>query len=332
MTPQKIYPKFSLCQGGLSLVELMIAITLSFIVVIAVGYAYLGSRQSFRVTDNMSRIQENARAALQIIAHDVRMAGYIGCGNLQSATVNTIANSPVPALSTSNAITGLDTGAGATTFGGITRPAGDVVSVIGAFGGGVNLTGNVTPANANIQVQGNPDGFQQNDVLVVTNCTNADVFRVTNNPGSSGMVTLSHSSSSNTGNRVGTYDTDAFVIKLEQYTYFIGTNPSGGSSLYRDSLTSGTVEIADNVQDMQIDYGIDPSNSGAATSYVTASAVTDWAQVVSARISLLLVSQENVLAQAQTYNFNASAVTSTSSDRRMYRVFTTTVGVRNRLS
>ena len=336
MKLQKAKPIFSLGQNGFSLVELMIAITLGFLVVGAVGYAYLGSRATFRTTDNMSRIQENARIALQTIAHDVRMAGYIGCGNLQSTTVNTIANPPAPALSTANAITGLDTGVGATAYGGITRSAGDVVTVIGAFSGGVSLyfTGShtLTPASAAIMVQGNPYNFLMSDVLVVTNCTNADVFRVTNSPGGMSPVTLAHATSSNTGNRVGTYGDDAFVIKVEQYTYFIGTNPGGGKSLYRDSLTEGTVEIADNVQDMQIQYGIDPANTGAAANYITASAVTNWAQVVSARISLLLASQENVLAEPQTYIFNGSSVTSATTDRRMYRVFTTTVGVRNRLS
>jgi type IV pilus assembly protein PilW len=318
-------------QRGFSLLELMIAITLGFIVVGAVAYLYLGSKQSFRLTDNNSRIQENARYALQTIAHDVRMAGYVGCGNLLSMTVTTVANAPVVPLTSATAITGLDTGVGATAFGGITRASGDAISVMGAFGGGVNLAVVLPPTAANLKVQGNPYSFAQNDVLVVANCTNADVFRVTNVPGNSTLVTLTHASSTNTGNRVGNYGLDAFVMKIEQYTYFIGTNPSGGSSLYRYSLTGGAVELADNVQDMQIEYGIDPGpgNTGAASTYVAASAVTNWAQVVSARISLVMVGQDAVLPSPQTYTLNGAAVT--AGDRRLYRVFTTTVGVRNRL-
>lgn len=331
MKTQNTGPISSRSQRGFSLVELMVAITLGFIVVGAVGYLYLGSRQTFRSTDAMSRIQENARYALQTMAHDVRMAGYVGCGNLQAMTVTTIANPPVPALTPAIAITGLDSGAGAASFGGIARPAGDAISVMGAFGGGVNLAGNLIPSNANVQVQGNPFGFQQNDVLVVTNCTNADIFKVTNNPGSSGTVTLASGNGSNTGNRVGTYGPDAFVMKMEQYTYFIGTNPSGGRSLYRTSLSEGTVELADNVWDMQVQYGYDSTGDvDTADIYYSAGNVPDWTRVVSARISLLMVSQDNVLSAPQTYNFNGASVTAT--DRRMYQVFTTTVGVRNRLS
>ncbi len=324
MKTQSASPIIKRGQHGFTLVELMVAITLGFIIIGAVGYLFLGSRQTYRSTDAMSRIQENARYALQTMARNVRMAGYVGCGNLQAMTVTTIANS-TPVLSPAIAITGLDSGSGATTFGGISRPIGDAISVMGAFGGGVNLAGNLAPANANVQVQGNPFGFQQNDVLVVTNCTNADIFKVTNHPGSSGLVTLTSGNGSNTGNRVGTYGPDAFVLKMEQYTYFIGTNPSGGRSLYSNSLTEGTVELADNVWDMRIQYLV---NGG--TGYIPASSVANWAQVVSARISLLLVSQDNVLSSPQTYNFNGASVLAT--DRRMYQVFTTTVGVRNRLS
>jgi type IV pilus assembly protein PilW len=330
------------CQRGFSLVELMVAMTLGLIILGAVGYLYLGSRQTFRTTDAIARIQENARYALQIVAHDVRMAGYVGCGNLQAMNVNTIANAPVLALSTANAITGLDAGAGTMSFGSpaITRiSTTDAISVMGAFGGGVSLTPpGLPPTAATVHILGNPYGFQQNDVLVVTNCTNADVFRVTNVPGSSGTVTLTHAISNNTGNRVGNYGLDAFVMKMEQYTYFIGTNLSGGRSLYRNSLSEGTVEVADNVWDMQILYGVDTTGDGSANVYQTATQVQvgpDWAKVVAARISLVLVSQDNVLTTPQTYTFGGAAVTpgAGAPDRlRMHQVFTTTVGVRNRLA
>jgi type IV pilus assembly protein PilW len=334
--------ELNLRQRGFSLVEMMIAITIGFIIVGAIGYLYLGSRQSFRTTDAMSRIQENARYALQTMAHDVRMAGYVGCGSLQYMTVNTIANPPVPVLTPAIAVTGLDSGSGAAIIGGITRSAGDTISVMAAYGGGVNLTGNLTPSNANIQVQGNPFGFQQNDVLVVTNCTNADVFKVTNNPGSSATVTLATASSSNTGNRVGTYGSDAFVMKMEQYVYFIGSNPSGGRSLYRSSLNGGTVELVNNVWDMQVIYGYDTSAipDGVADVVYTAGSVPDWTRVVSARISLLMVSDENVLSGPQTYQYFGNTATTLSAmtpaaaavDRlRLHQVFTTTVGLRNRL-
>lgn len=327
-------------QRGFSLVELMVAVTLGFIVVGAVGYLFLGSRQSFRTTDNLSRMQENARFALESITRDVRMAGYVGCGSLQSMAVNTIANPPVPELSADNAITGLDAAAGGVAdFMGttITRPAGDAVTITGAFGGGVNLTGNLDPSNANVQITGNPYGFKANDVLIVSSCTHADIFSATTVSTSGGTtVSIAHTSG-NTGNRVGTYGPNDVVLKMEQYTYFIGTNPADKRALYRTSLTEGTIELVEDVWDMQIEYGVDTSVTadGAADAYQTATAVAaNWPRVVSARISLLMIGPDNVLSTAQTYNFNGASVTpaATAPDRlRMHQVFTTTVGLRNRL-
>lgn len=328
---------------GFSLVELMVAMAIGLVVLTALGYVFIGSRQSFRTADAMSRIQENARYALQTMARDVRMAGYVGCGNLQSGAVKvtTIANPPVPTMNTSNAFMGYDSNAGAANYGGVVRPAGDVVLVFAAFGGGVNLSGNLDPSNANAQVAGNPYGFKQGDVLTVTNCINADVFKVSNSPGSSGLVTLTYGSGSNTSNRVsGTYGTDAFVMKTDQYTYFIGTNPSGGRSLYRSTLNDGTVELVDNVWDMQVQYGYDSNNDGAADIYYSAASVPVWTGVVSARINLLMVSADNVLSGPQTYQYFADAATVRSAITpiagavdylRLHQVFTTTVGLRNRL-
>lgn len=325
-------------EHGFNLIELMVAITLGFIVVGAVGYLFLGSRQSFRTTDNLSRMQENARYALETMARDVRMAGYIGCGNLESMAVNTIANPPVPDLSTGNAIIGEESGIATPNYkGGITRVAGDAVTVIGAFGGGVNLMGNVDPSNANIQIAGNPYGFEKGDALIVSSCTNADVFTATTVSNSGGITTVAHANSTNTGNRVGNYGSTDVLLKMEQYTYFIGENPAREPALYRASLTGGTVELVEGVWDMQIEYGVDTTvpMDGAAEDYLTAAEVgANWSQVISARISLLVVGEDNTLTAPQTYTFNGGPVTPAAAapDRlRLHQVFTTTVGLRNRL-
>lgn len=322
--------------GGFSLVELMVAMTLGLIVVGAVGYVYLGSRAAFRTTDNMSRMQESGRYALDAMSREVRMAGYVGCGNLQTATVNTIANPPVPVMSSATAVTGQDFTAAAANFLGttITRPAGDTLSIMAAFGGGVPLVGNLAPSNAQIQIAGNPYGFAVGDVLMVTDCKTADIFRPTTVSGG-GTVTMSHANSTNTGNRVGNYGSDGIVFKMQQFTYFIGINPATNNrALYRTEMTTGTPqgtqEIVEHVEDMQITYGLDTNGDRAVDAYASAAGVANWAQVVAVRISLLVSSPENnITTSNQTYIFNAAAVNAT--DRRMYQTFTATIGVRNRL-
>lgn len=321
-------------QTGFGLVELMIAMTLGLVLLGGIGYVFIGSRGAFRTTDNLSRIQENARYALDVMSRDIRMAGYVGCGNIASMTVKTIANAPVPQMTAGNALIGDDDGANFDLAHPGMRAAGDVLSIMGAFSSGVNLTGNLIPANANVQVNGNPDGFKQGDVLMVTNCTNADVFKVTNNPGSSGTVTLTHANSSNTGNRVGSYSSDAFVMRVDRYSYFIGTNPAGNRALYRVGLDGNAEELVEHVHDMQLRYGLDTNADGAVDSYSTTPGT--WTQVVSVTVNLLMRSPDNNIStatQSVTFNngtFNASAA-GPNDQRRLYQVFSSTVGVRNRL-
>lgn len=63
-------------QHGLSLVELMIAITLGLIILFAVIAVYTGSRQSFRMQEENARLQESGRFALEIVGRSARQAGF----------------------------------------------------------------------------------------------------------------------------------------------------------------------------------------------------------------------------------------------------------------
>lgn len=318
-------------QSGFGLIEVMIAMTLGLILLGGVGYLFVGSANAFRTTDNLSRIQENARFALEMMARDIRMAGYLGCGNLSSMKVNTIANAPVPQMTPGNALIGYNGAPGGSGWVNPTAIAevadADVLSVMGAYTSGVNLAGNLVPQNANIQVNGNPDGFQANDVLVVTNCANADVFRATS-VSNGGVITIAHANSSNTGNRVGVYGTDAFVMRVDQYTYFVGTNPGNNPALYRVRLNGNAEELVENVQNLQIRYGLDTNGNGTVDSYSNTPA--NWQQVVSVTVSLLLRGTDNnVATSAPTLTYNNG--TFNAPDNRLYQVFSATVGVRNRM-
>lgn len=305
------------CQRGFGLVELMVAVTLGFIVVAAVGYLYLGSRQAFRTNDNMARMQENARYALDAMSRDIRMAGYIGCANL--AEVTPIPVAPAPAMTAADAIRGWDTGSGPGTNG-------DAIQIMAALSGGVQLTAATPPATAEVTIQSNALGFKPNDILALTGCNNVDLVQATAVAGG-GPTKITHP-----GARVGSYAATDLVMKVEQYTYFIS---DGG--LMRSSLNEGTAELIDGIQDMQILYGVDTNADGAPDVYQNATAVADWRRVVSARISLLMASQDdNVVPTPQTYRFDTDDDGTpndvAAADRRLYQVFTTTVGVRNRLN
>jgi type IV pilus assembly protein PilW len=66
-------------QKGMSLIELLVAMTIGIIVTAIIISLFIYSKQNYRVNENMSRMQENARFAVSFITRDLRMAGYHPC-------------------------------------------------------------------------------------------------------------------------------------------------------------------------------------------------------------------------------------------------------------
>jgi len=94
--------------------------------------------------------------------------------------------------------------------------------------------------------------------------------------------------------------------------------------------SSGSTPLLSDMDDMVVLYGVDTNNDRTANQYVPANQVSDWSQVVSVRINLLLRSAENNIATApQTYTFNGT--TTTPSDRYLRHTYTTTIALRNAL-
>jgi type IV pilus assembly protein PilW len=65
-------------QYGLTLIELMVALAIGAFLMIGAITVFMQSRTTFRVTESMSRLQENARFALDALEPDIRMAHYWG--------------------------------------------------------------------------------------------------------------------------------------------------------------------------------------------------------------------------------------------------------------
>ncbi|MBI4755012.1 MAG: PilW family protein [Betaproteobacteria bacterium] len=63
-------------QQGMTLVELMIGLTLTLVLMVALVGLYVGSRQTYRVDDDNSRLQEAGRFAIELLGRNVRQAGF----------------------------------------------------------------------------------------------------------------------------------------------------------------------------------------------------------------------------------------------------------------
>ena len=63
-------------QRGIGLVELMISMLIGLILLGTLAYFYIGSRQVSRTHDDLSRMEESGRNAMEIIGKAVRQAGF----------------------------------------------------------------------------------------------------------------------------------------------------------------------------------------------------------------------------------------------------------------
>jgi len=343
---------------GLSLVELMVAITISSVLLLGVSSVYLGSRHSNAVQDEFARLQENGRFAIHSLVKEVRQAGYQGCSNLKYISpTNIVAGGATFDFTNETMIVGHNDCNGGTCSPAtpVAMPqisnATDAITVRRASSCSGALAGNLGVENANIAITDNACGFDQNDVLFITDCEKGDIFRVTNNPNQNGPAAIAHANGTNTTNRLSkVYDETARVMKFEQLTYYISTSTNPGTnlafpnrSLYVDRFaveagndTIVTTELVENVDDMEIWYGVDTNNDNSIDAFMDATqvqAAAVWPGVMSVRIHLQTTTRDNVANQnnnANSTRFTFMGIQQNSNDRRYRREFNSTINLRNR--
>ncbi|OIQ86716.1 hypothetical protein GALL_314240 [mine drainage metagenome] len=104
-------------QRGLTLVEMMIAMAIGLILLLALGGMLSGSLRHFKVQDEFSRMQENGQFALNAIGYDIRMAGFFGKLGVVNVAIIDLNQDGIPDPDPIAASTGDDCGAGwATDF------------------------------------------------------------------------------------------------------------------------------------------------------------------------------------------------------------------------
>ncbi len=356
---------------GLTLIEMMIAMALGLLLIAGVGYAYIGSRQTSRQQDALSRIQEGARFAFETMGVDVRMAGYTGC--MPGVPINALTpasraywyGQPYDVKGKDTA--GVDLGNGLPLQGyenaAATAPNSAAEGNVRAnvyTGGGVqpDALAVLRADNAQQYVVSAYDAASKKftlttapnlsvgDIVVATDCTNTLISQATNVAGTA--VTALGAAT--------TYPQNSLLFPLSGNLYYIRANASGQPSLYRQPVPGAAVpppeELVEGVEDMQISYGVDTSAdctilaNGAVTSdhvidtYVTADNVQatvpcDTPQKDWQRVLSvkvsLLLRSTEDNITTQAQTYTFNGVQTTAADRRLRKVFTTVFAVRNRL-
>lgn len=329
-------------QNGLSLVELMIAITLSLLLIAAVLQIVLGSKQTYSTGSALSRVQENGRFALGFLTEDIRNAGYQGqCVGLPTSNLS---NDDSGRWTLTDPILGWDNGTkpGYTGMDVQNLASGTDAIFIKFAAGGVDLAGKSSNTLNGALVTVDPDNtgtdksakIPKGAVTLVSNALFCELFK---NNSDTDATSVSKDPAGNWSMVYNSGEID--VLPLQNTLYYIKANANGIPSLFRQRLSVAsnapawlTEELVEGIQNMQITYGIAGPNRHV-TEYKTADEITnlaDWANVASVRIELLAISPTiNVVPPDTKLMFNGSEVT--LGDRRLGQVFSTTIGIRNRL-
>lgn len=301
-------------QRGMSLVEIMVALTISLLLLAGVIQIFLSSKQTYNMQEGLSRLQESARFAVDRLAHDASTSGHMGCLESTGNIINTL-SIQTAAYDFGTAIDGANDSGPRNS---------DSITIRRATGGSsIAITGPMANQTAPLQLDDtDPDyaRLQQYDVLTISDCSSAAVFMITNDPSASGGTiehvagVVSPSGSPNPGQSNSTDDlqhifgaSDASVASTYSaatFTYSIGTSASGTAAGGTCSdatpqfcaLFRNGDELVEGVENMQVLFGEDTDGNPGADQYVAANGVTDWDRVVSAQITLTVNSVQRVKA------------------------------------
>jgi len=348
----------SVTQKGFSIVELMVALLLGLFLVSGVTAMYISSKQSYRVTDNLSRLQESMRFSLDFLSRDIRMAGYMPCRYSSNITNAITGSASSWFLDFFNfGIQGYE--GGTSTFP--TEIASDVVAgtdAVAILKGGLYSASVATHSGNTITLQNSfPDAeMGLGEIAIVCDPRQASMFQISSRDDSAGTIGYGSNALIQPGNAtttIGTYGSDALLTPYEPIIYFIApsTQNPAINSLKKRSLQArlnGGLETAvmweeellDGVDSMQIMYGVDTVSprDQVVDRYVTANNVVDWQDVISVRIGLLMSTGEEVAAEIDNNSYNVAGTiisdTSTPShpaDMKLRYVTNTTINLRNRV-
>jgi len=331
-------------QTGMTLIEIMIALLIGAFLLGGVLQIFTGSKQTYRMQEGLSRLQENGRFAMDFISNDIRMAGYRGCNGL--TPIAGVSNDSTVFLSDFNtSIQGFEsTSSSAWTpaiNAAITSPLGgsDVITIRRANEQGNLVTAHVT-GSANLTLAATT-GLAAGDVVLVSDCSGAEAFQISSIGGN--VITLqSAPSRSYNGGEVSLINTSSYYVRSTPIKTDRATITANDRlSLYRRTGSNGAEELVEGIEQIHVWYGVDTDlnpATGISTDYVpnyyvtanTVNTANNWASVVSIRISLLAVTlDDNLAAQPLAYTYNNA--TTTPADRKIRRGFNTTIALRNRL-
>jgi len=352
-------------QSGLSLVELLVAVLIGLVGILAMTQAYLMSEQFNRSTTGEGSAQTGGLVALYTMERDIRMAGYgisnstsLGCGTIDwyydpNYSSSITPGSPLPTLVLAPVL----------ISGGGTTP--QSITVMFSTTAERLMPTQINSFNAKsseISVDGTY-GFRTNDLILLVNttgttrCTLAKITHVQPGPQKLQMnpgVSAPYNPPA-WGSFPGTYGGGDLLLNLGNpvvRTYAVNNNKLRVTDALLQAAGATPLDIVDGIVDMRAQYGMDngagggTANDGIVDEYTNTTPTTNaqWQQLLSIRVGVLArigVYEKptagancDATTTARTWSGGTfsrlDVATVTSEDRcYRYRAFETVIPLRN---
>jgi len=309
------------------MVELMIAMTLSMTLGIAVVSVFVNNSHSFNQDENVARLQDDARYALRELAFDISMAGHYAelhvPNNVVPDPTLSIGSDCGPAGEVNWMYRAVDTGSDETlSLMAIDNASNaDAVAAHSCFASGELVEG--TDIVAIKRVSGSESAaLRPGGIYLRTNGTVGYLFRA---PAPATPVIPVAAPRTD-------WEFRPSIYYIRRYANVPGDNIPTlcrkvlwglGPSMRTECLATG-------IEDLQIEYGIDTSENGQPNVYLTAPTLAEMQQVVSARIFLLARTTDIDVKYTNDKVYSISnSPDYTPGDSFHRRVFSTDVSVQN---
>jgi len=267
-------------EAGFTLIEVMTALVILGIAMTAAYATFQFQHSSFTVQNRVAEAQQNLRSVLEIMGRDIRLAGYgipaevnLPPGLLPTGD-NTIRN-----FRPLNRTTGADEIYILYLYDmDASLPPTDAPLGMGAYANSLNVT--------------NTAGFARGDLVLIRNDQSADMFEVTQPPVAP-TLNFDVGGSANQYNSLAAhtpfpgYAGGDVVSKARFIRYFIDdvTDPAH-PTLMLDKMTGVAQPLADDIEDMQIQYGLDTDGDFVVDTVVNAPTAAQVSQVKQIRLFL----------------------------------------------
>jgi type IV pilus assembly protein PilW len=347
----------------------MIAMTLGLVLIAGLFFIYVNTSQSSRAHGALALMQENARYAFEIMALDIRQAGFTGTrkDDVPTTVVNPSALSglmdlfgtPLIGYEGANPPNVCTTANTAPCYQAGTLLPDSLTVVRPNTENKFSIASHATPVFTLPSPWPTSNPPEAGEIFVAADYTHTAIFQV--EAVNTGARTVSYgpagAAPGNSGTDLGAFygGTAALSLyRLNGVSYYIGRNPVGEPALYRQKLShSGTTanstaeELVQGIGNMQITYGVDTDpdaasplgpGDGSVNGYWTATQVnagTDGTLNIQSAICNNSVSDhwQCVVSVRVTLTLvsGQNEKVGTTGDRLLRKTFTNTIAIRNRL-